>query len=39
MRFEPVAPVRAYERVVEQIEQAVVSGALKPGNACPASAS
>src|SRR4051812_44930054 len=35
MRFEPVAPVRAYERVVEQIEQAVVSGALKPGERLP----
>ena len=35
MRFEPVAPVRAYERVVEQIEQAVISGALKPGERLP----
>ncbi|SFP87619.1 DNA-binding transcriptional regulator, FadR family [Amycolatopsis arida] len=35
MRFEPVAPVRAYERVVEQIEQAVLSGRLAPGARLP----
>ncbi|GAA4550391.1 FadR/GntR family transcriptional regulator [Amycolatopsis samaneae] len=35
MRFEPVAPVRAYERVVEQIEEAVFSGRLKPGERLP----
>jgi DNA-binding FadR family transcriptional regulator len=35
MRFEPVAPVRAYERIVEQIEGAVVSGRLKPGERLP----
>ena len=35
MRFEPVAPVRAYERVVEQIEHAVISGDLKPGERLP----
>lgn len=33
--FEPVSPVRAYERVVEQIEQAVFSGRLKPGSRLP----
>ncbi|WP_216212503.1 FadR/GntR family transcriptional regulator [Amycolatopsis aidingensis] len=35
MRFEPVAPVRAYERVVEQIEQAVLTGGLAPGDRLP----
>jgi DNA-binding FadR family transcriptional regulator len=35
MRFEPVATVRAYERVVEQIEEAVFSGQLKPGERLP----
>lgn len=35
MKFEPVAPVRAYERIVEQIEEAVVSGRLKPGERLP----
>ncbi|GAA3535474.1 FadR/GntR family transcriptional regulator [Amycolatopsis ultiminotia] len=35
MQFEPVAPVRAYERIVEQIEEAVVSGRLKPGARLP----
>jgi GntR family transcriptional repressor for pyruvate dehydrogenase complex len=33
--FEPVSPVRAYERVVEQVEQAVFSGRLKPGSRLP----
>jgi GntR family transcriptional repressor for pyruvate dehydrogenase complex len=33
--FEPVSPVRAYERVVEQIEQAVFTGRLKPGARLP----
>nr|WP_042190554.1 FadR/GntR family transcriptional regulator [Kibdelosporangium sp. MJ126-NF4]CEL19424.1 Transcriptional regulator, GntR family [Kibdelosporangium sp. MJ126-NF4]CTQ94777.1 Transcriptional regulator, GntR family [Kibdelosporangium sp. MJ126-NF4] len=33
--FEPVSPVRAYERVVEQIEQAVFAGRLKPGARLP----
>ena len=35
MQFQPVAPVRAYERIVEQIEEAVVSGRLKPGERLP----
>jgi GntR family transcriptional repressor for pyruvate dehydrogenase complex len=35
MRFEPVAPVRAYERIVEQIEQAVLTGRLSPGERLP----
>ncbi|WP_199430682.1 FadR/GntR family transcriptional regulator [Qaidamihabitans albus] len=35
MRFEPVTTVRAYERVVEQIEQAVLSGRLSPGERLP----
>ncbi|QYC41225.1 HTH-type transcriptional regulator LutR [Nonomuraea coxensis DSM 45129] len=34
-RFEPVRTVRAYERVVEQIEEAVESGALTPGERLP----
>ncbi|MFB4263640.1 FadR/GntR family transcriptional regulator [Nonomuraea sp. GTA35] len=34
-RFEPVRTVRAYERVVEQIEEAVESGALSPGARLP----
>jgi GntR family transcriptional repressor for pyruvate dehydrogenase complex len=33
--FEPVSPVRAYERVVEQIEQAVFDGRLQPGSRLP----
>ncbi|MCU1685630.1 MAG: pdhR [Amycolatopsis sp.] len=35
MRFEPVATVRAYERVVQQIEEGVFSGLLKPGERLP----
>jgi DNA-binding FadR family transcriptional regulator len=35
MEFEPVAPVRAYERIVAQIEEAVYSGRLKPGERLP----
>lgn len=35
MRFEPVKPVRAYERVVEQIEQAILDGSAKPGDHLP----
>ncbi|WP_340686038.1 FadR/GntR family transcriptional regulator [Amycolatopsis coloradensis] len=35
MEFEPVAPVRAYQRVVEQIEEAVFSGRMKPGDRLP----
>ncbi|MFI6290542.1 FadR/GntR family transcriptional regulator [Nonomuraea sp. NPDC050790] len=34
-RFEPVRTVRAYERIVEQIEEAVESGALAPGGRLP----
>ncbi|MGW0811038.1 FadR/GntR family transcriptional regulator [Nonomuraea sp. NPDC002799] len=30
-RFEPVRTVRAYERIVEQVEEAIESGALCPG--------
>ena len=33
--FEPIRTVRAYERIVEQIEQAVESGALRPGERLP----
>ncbi|ONI78629.1 GntR family transcriptional regulator [Actinosynnema sp. ALI-1.44] len=33
--FEPVSPVRAYERVVEQIEEAVFAGRLRPGARLP----
>lgn len=33
--FEPVRPVRAYERVVEQIEDRVFSGQLVPGERLP----
>jgi len=35
VRFEPVATVRAYERVVQQIEKAVFSGHLQPGERLP----
>ncbi|TYB65366.1 FadR family transcriptional regulator [Nonomuraea sp. PA05] len=34
-RFEPVRAVRAYERVVEQVEEAIESGALAPGGRLP----
>ncbi|NUT09377.1 MAG: FadR family transcriptional regulator [Nonomuraea sp.] len=34
-RFEPVQAVRAYERVVEQVEEAIESGALSPGERLP----
>ncbi|MEV0237619.1 FCD domain-containing protein [Nonomuraea sp. NPDC050786] len=34
-RFEPVRAVRAYERVVEQVEEAIESGALSPGERLP----
>ncbi|MFI9591685.1 FadR/GntR family transcriptional regulator [Nonomuraea sp. NPDC052265] len=34
-RFEPVRAVRAYERVVEQVEEAIESGALRPGARLP----
>ncbi len=33
--FSPVSPVRAYERVVEQIEAAVFGGQLPPGSHLP----
>jgi GntR family transcriptional repressor for pyruvate dehydrogenase complex len=33
--FSPVSPVRAYERVVTQIEEALFSGRLKPGGHLP----
>lgn len=34
-RFRPVQPVRAYERIVEQVEQALACGDLKPGQRLP----
>ncbi|WP_232662044.1 FadR/GntR family transcriptional regulator [Pseudonocardia sp. TRM90224] len=34
-RFEPVRPVRAYERIVEQIEDRVYRGLLAPGERLP----
>jgi DNA-binding FadR family transcriptional regulator len=34
--FEPVRSVRAYERVVEQIEEAILSGRIKPHDRLPA---
>ncbi|WP_306319771.1 MULTISPECIES: FadR/GntR family transcriptional regulator [unclassified Streptomyces] len=34
-RFEQVAPVRLYQRIVEQIEQAIARGDLKPGQRLP----
>lgn len=34
-RFHPVRPVRAYERIVEQIEQAIVGGELTTGQRLP----
>lgn len=33
--FRPVQPVRLYERIVEQIEAALASGELKPGQRLP----
>lgn len=35
VQFERVRPVRAYERVVEQIEDHVLRGQLKPGDRLP----
>lgn len=35
VRFERVRPVRAYERVVEQVEEHVLRGELKPGDRLP----
>ncbi len=34
-QFEPVQPVRAYERIVEQIEEALARGDLSPGQRLP----
>ncbi|MEV0596080.1 FadR/GntR family transcriptional regulator [Nonomuraea cavernae] len=34
-RFEPVRTVRAYERIVEQVEEAIESGTLRPGQRLP----
>jgi DNA-binding FadR family transcriptional regulator len=34
-RFQQVRPVRLYQRIVEQIEDAVASGDLKPGHRLP----
>jgi GntR family transcriptional repressor for pyruvate dehydrogenase complex len=34
-RFEPVRTVRAYERVVEQVEEAIETGSLCPGERLP----
>lgn len=33
--FTPVQPVKAYERIVEQIEEAIFSASLKPGDRLP----
>jgi GntR family transcriptional repressor for pyruvate dehydrogenase complex len=34
-RFQPVQPVRAYERIVQQIEDAILRGDLRPGQRLP----
>ncbi|MFS8478544.1 MAG: FCD domain-containing protein [Micromonosporaceae bacterium] len=34
-RFQPVQPVRAYERIVQQIEEAILRGDLRPGDRLP----
>lgn len=34
-QFTPAVPVRTYERIVEQVESAITSGALKPGDHLP----
>lgn len=34
-RFQPVQPVRAYQRIVEQVEEALVRGDLAPGQRLP----
>jgi DNA-binding FadR family transcriptional regulator len=34
--FQPVQPVRAYQRVAEQIEERILSGDLPPGSRLPA---
>ncbi len=33
--FETVRPVRLYERIVEQVEEAIASGELRPGQRLP----
>ncbi|NJC66035.1 FadR family transcriptional regulator [Planosporangium flavigriseum] len=35
MQFQPVQPVRAYERIVQQIEDAILRGDLRPGQRLP----
>lgn len=35
VHFEPIKPVRAYERVVEQVEMAILSGKARPGEHLP----
>lgn len=35
VEFEPIKPVRAYERVVEQVEIAIASGKVRPGDHLP----
>jgi DNA-binding FadR family transcriptional regulator len=34
-QFQPVQPVRAYERIVEQVEEALARGDLSPGQRLP----
>ncbi|WP_433159772.1 FadR/GntR family transcriptional regulator [Kribbella sp. CA-247076] len=34
-RFQPVQPVRAYQRIVEQVEEALARGELVPGQRLP----
>jgi DNA-binding FadR family transcriptional regulator len=34
-KFQPVQPVRAYQRIVEQIEDALARGELRPGQRLP----
>ncbi len=34
-QFQPVQPVRAYQRIVEQVEEALVRGDLAPGQRLP----
>jgi DNA-binding FadR family transcriptional regulator len=34
-RFQPVQPIRAYERIVQQIEDAILCGDLRPGERLP----
>jgi GntR family transcriptional repressor for pyruvate dehydrogenase complex len=34
-RFQPVQPVRAYQRIVEQVEDALAKGELAPGQRLP----